>query len=243
MKTSAFQPKTNNDSLDSTNISQEVISTESGFFTPSRVGFLISFVAHAAFALSFLDIFSNLDLRQDGDNITTIALATFQTPSNDDVETPKPKPIERKKHHHHREIIKEHGKLAKKEEEYIPPAKAPNAKPDEKMDEGEVIQTLSYRTGQEDELFSKIKRAIDKRNKYPHMARKRGMEGEVIVEFIIYKDGRVANIRIVKACPHEPLNTAVVTAIKKARADFPQLKVTTKIEIPIVYELKMADKI
>ncbi|WP_304367022.1 energy transducer TonB, partial [uncultured Helicobacter sp.] len=165
--------------------------------------------------------------------------ATFQNPSNEEnIENPKPKPITHKKRHYHKEILKENGKLSKKEEEVIPPAQSPKAKPDEKAEEGDVIQTLSYRDGSEDELFSKIKRAIERKNKYPPMARKRGLEGEVIVEFVIYKDGRLADIRIVKPS-HDPFNVAALNAIRKAQNDFPILNISTKIELPIVYELKM----
>lgn len=231
MKTLESQPKQNN--------TYNLLSQNSHFFTSNRAGFLISFAVHAGLVLMLFDFFHNIDLQQNGDNITTIALATFQNPSNEEnVDTPKPQPVIQKKKHHHKEIVKEHGKLAKKEEEITPPAQTPKAKPSEKIEEGDVIQTLSYRDGSEDELFSKIKRAIDRKNKYPTMARKRGLEGEVVVEFIIYKDGRVANIRLVKACPHDPFNIAAINAIKKAQHDFPILNVTTKIELPIVYELK-----
>ncbi|TLD97883.1 energy transducer TonB [Helicobacter jaachi] len=219
-----------------------ISQSKSPFFTPNRIGFSLSLIAHLAFALMFYDYFHNIDVQQNGDEITSIALATFQTPSNEPVvEPPKPQPIVKpKKKHHRKEIVKEHGKLAKKEEEVVPPTPTPQAKPDEKVEEGEMIQTLSYRNGEEDEVFAKIKRAIERRNKYPNMAKKRGLEGEVIVEFIIYKDGKVSNIRIVKPCPHESFNTAAINAVRKAQGDFPSLDVTTKIELPIVYELKMS---
>lgn len=202
------------------------------------VGLGISFILHALLFFMLFDLFHNVDVRQDGDSITTIALATFQAPSqiDEEVENPKPKP-EKPKKKHRKEIIKDHGKLAKQEEAMIEPTKAPKAKPDETKNEGDVIQTLSYKNGQEDERFAKIKRAIEKRNKYPPMMRKRGLEGEVVVEFIIHKDGRVADIRIIKACRHDPFNTAAVSAIKRAQSDFPTLSFTTRIEIPIVYEL------
>ncbi len=230
MKTSVSQPKTNSNPQ----------CNNKSFSTSMRTGFIISAVLHVALALTFYDFFHNkMELQQSGDNITTIALATFQNPSNEEnIENPKPKPITHKKRHYHKEILKENGKLSKKEEEVIPPAQSPKAKPDEKAEEGDVIQTLSYRDGSEDELFSKIKRAIERKNKYPPMARKRGLEGEVIVEFVIYKDGRLADIRIVKPS-HDPFNVAALNAIRKAQNDFPILNISTKIELPIVYELKM----
>ncbi|CAM3352124.1 energy transducer TonB [Helicobacter labetoulli] len=227
MKTLAFQQNPNK------NIAK------SSFLTPTRLGFAISFVLHIGLVVWLFGVFHNVELQQNGDNITTIALATFQTPSNqDNVENPKPTRTQQHKKRIQKEIVKQQGKLAKQEETSPPPTPAPKAKPDEKAEEGEIIQTLSYRNGDEDENFSQIKRAIDRKNKYPNMARKRGLEGEVIVEFVIYKDGKVASIRIIKPCPHDPFNVAALNAIKKAQGDFPRLSVTTKIELPIVYELK-----
>lgn len=210
------------------------------FLMPSVIGFALSMIVHLSFAAVFFVRFHNIDVQQHGDHITTISLATFQAPSNqEDVENPKPKPIVHKKRHHHKEIVKEEGKLAKQEEvQPTPESKAPKAKPDEKKEEGEIVQTLSYKDGDDDEVFAKIKRAIDRKNKYPSIARKRGLEGEVVVEFVIYRDGRVADVRVSKACPHDPFNVAAVNAVKKAQADFPTLSVTTKIEIPIVYQLE-----
>ncbi len=274
MKTLAFQQNPNKN------------VAKSSFLTPTCLGFVISFVLHIGLVVWLFGVFHNVELQQNGDNITTIALATFQTPSNqDNVENPKPTPTHPHKKQIQKEIVKQQGKLAKQEELSQPPTPAPKAKPDEKAEEGEIIQTLSYRNGDEDETFSQIKRAIDRKNKYPNMARKRakpdekaeegeiiqtlsyrngdedetfsqikraidrknkypnmarkrGLEGEVIVEFVIYKDGKVANIRIIKPCPHDPFNVAALNAIKKAQGDFPSLSVTTKIELPIVYELK-----
>ncbi|TLD80436.1 energy transducer TonB [Helicobacter sp. MIT 05-5293] len=222
MKTLAFQPKQNK-------------STKS--ISSSKIGFTISLALHGALLMLFYNHFHQIDLQQDGDAFTTISLATFQTPSNEEQIDPKPKPIVHKKKKHHKEIFKEYGKLAQQEEE-IPPSKQPKAQPDEKIEEGDMIQTLSYRNGEEDEVFSKIKRAIDRKNRYPTMARKRGLEGEVIVEFVIYKDGRVANIKVTKPCSHNLFNEAAVIAIRKAQSDFPTLSFTTKVEIPIVYELE-----
>ncbi|MCX2716474.1 energy transducer TonB [Helicobacter sp. MIT 21-1697] len=242
MKTSAFQQNPSNpyqNSKQHLHFEQTYQKNKQNtFFTSHKIAFALSFVLHFAFAMTFYTYFYHTDFAQNGDNITTLALATFQTPSQqEEVETPKPKPLVHKTKHQHKEIIKEEGKLAKKEEEVSPTNKAPKAKPNEKIEEGEIIQTLSYKNGSEDDLFSKIKSAIDRRTKYPTMARKRGLEGEVIVEFIIYQNGKVANIRLIKACEYEPFNTAAINAIKKAQDDFPTLSSTTKIELPIKYEL------
>lgn len=218
MKILAFQPK---------NKSTKSISS-------SKIGFTISLALHGALLMLFYNHLHHIDFQQDGDTFTTISLATFQTPSNE--EQIEPKPVVHKKKKHHEEIFKEYGKLAQQEE--TSPSKQPKAQPNEKIEEGEMIQTLSYRNGEEDEVFSKIKRAIDRKNKYPPMARKRELEGEVIVEFIIGKDGKVANIKVTKPCSHNLLNEAAMIAIRKAQSDFPTLSFTAKVEIPIIYELE-----
>lgn len=240
MKTSVFQLNPNNQYQNMYNLSLEQTyqkNKQDAFLTHNKIAFILSFVLHLCLVTAFYKHFHNSDLAQNGDYITTLALATFQTPSNQEVENPQPKPIIHKKKKYHKEFVKEHGKFTKKEEESLTSSKTPKAKPDEKIEEGDRIQTLSFHAGSEDELFSKIQRAIDRKNKYPPMARKRGLEGEVVVEFIIYKDGKVANIRLVKPCSHDPFNIAAINAIKKAQNDFPRLSETTKIRLPIIYEL------
>lgn len=214
---------------------------QASFFTSSRLGFGVSLILHIGLLVWLFDVFHSMDLQQSGDNVTTISLATFQTPSQEVqevIEQPKSQPTPHKKRHHRKEIVKEEGRLAKQEEVSPPSTPAPKAKPDEKVEEGEIIQTLSYKNGDEDETLSKIKRAIDRRNKYPPMARKRGLEGEVVVEFVVYKDGRVDNIRIIKPCVHDAFNVAALNAVKKAQSDFPTLSVNTRIQFPVVYELR-----
>lgn len=212
-------------------------SQSNSLFNASKIGFSVSLVIHCVLAFTLFEHFHNLELKQDGDNITTIALATFQNPSEqEEVENLKPKPNPQIKKQRHKEIFKETGKLANVKNE-TKPSESPKAKPDVKQEEGERIQTLSYKDGKEDEIFGKIKRAIDRKNKYPSIARKRGLEGEVIVEFIIYENGKVGEIQVTKPCPYEPFNVAAVNAIKKAQNDFPGLSLPTKIEIPIVYKL------
>lgn len=206
-------------------------------FNASKIGFSVSLVIHCALAFTLFEHFHDLELKEDGDSITTIALATFQNPSEQEkIENPEPKPTPQIKKQQHKERYKKTGKLANAKSE-TKPSESPKAKADVKQEEGEQIQKLSYKDGKEDEIFGKIKRAIDRKNKYPSIARKRGLEGEVIVEFIIYENGKVGEIQVTKPCPYEPLNIAAVNAIKKAQNEFPGLSSPTKIEIPIVYKL------
>lgn len=228
MKTLAFQQKTNKQPK-----SNAVNSSAS---KASYAGFAISFLLHFALFATLYDFFQEMDLQQNGDNVTTISLATFTHSSNENtIDTPKP--IIHKKKHHHKEIIKEEGKIAKETGEITPQSKAPKTEQSEKLEEGDVIQTLAFNEGSKDELFSKIQSAIDRRNKYPPMARKQGLEDKVVVEFIIHKNGDVSHIHLIEPCPHHSLNFAALNAVKRAQKAFPRLEHTTRIRLPIIYKL------
>ena len=105
---------------------------------------------HIGLVVWLFGAFHNVELQQNGDNITTIALATFQTlfksrkcgKAKALTHTTKKQILKRE--------VKEQGKLAKqRSREALPPTTAPKAKPDEKAEEDEIIQTLSYKNGDE----------------------------------------------------------------------------------------------
>ena len=227
MKTLVFQQKINN-------LFNKTNAHNSNEHISNYAGFIISLALHLALFFSLYGVFYNMDLRQNGESITTLSLATFMDTSNED-SVSETKPIVKKQKH--REITKHDGKLAKQEEIITPPQNPPKAQPSENLEEGDVIQTLTFNDGSEDELFSKLKRAIDRKSKYPPMARKQGLEGRVVVEFVIHKNGGVSHIQLVESCPHKSLNLAALNAIKQAQNDFPIFTQTTKNRLPIVYEL------
>jgi len=85
----------------------------------------------------------------------------------------------------------------------------------EKMDEGDRIDinTTEYRfIG----YFSQMRRAIELVWTYPMDAARRGMQGEVGLEFTINKDGTTSRIRVIRSSGYEILDKAIVQAIKLA---------------------------
>lgn len=97
---------------------------------------------------------------------------------------------------------------------------------------GGGVQTLDKNS----ELFIMIKSIIDKNNQYPRMARKRGIEGSVVVEFVLFKNGDISDIKILTKA-HKSLNQSAVNAIKRSYKDFPSMDNNVRISITISYEL------
>ncbi|MDA3945420.1 MAG: energy transducer TonB, partial [Helicobacteraceae bacterium] len=72
---------------------------------------------------------------------------------------------------------------------------------------------------------------------YPRMARKRGIEGTVIVRFELLASGKVKNIIIVEAS-RKILGQAAVTTIKRLNGKFPLPSERLFLNVPIMYRLR-----
>ncbi len=86
---------------------------------------------------------------------------------------------------------------------------------DEKLAEGDRvdINTSDYRfIG----YFTLMRKAIEAVWFYPSDAARRGLQGEVALEFTIFKDGTVKGVRILQSSGYEILDRAIVEAIKTA---------------------------
>ena len=84
--------------------------------------------------------------------------------------------------------------------------------------------------------FAYIKERIEKEFVYPRMARRRGMEGKVIVSFVICEDGTVHGIKIVESSGHKILDKNAVACVKRA-APFPPPPTRAELIFPITYML------
>jgi len=83
--------------------------------------------------------------------------------------------------------------------------------------------------------------AIQKAVIYPEIAREAGIEGTVIVQATIGKDGRVQETVILKGIPKTGLDEAAMDAIKtiKWKPAYQRDKpVTVRISVPVVFRLK-----
>ena len=64
--------------------------------------------------------------------------------------------------------------------------------------------------------FTSMRKAIELVWNYPPEASRRGLQGEVSLEFAIGKDGRTSHIRVLKSSGYEVLDHAIIDAIKLA---------------------------
>lgn len=84
--------------------------------------------------------------------------------------------------------------------------------------------------------FAYIKDKIEKEIVYPWIARRRGLEGKVILSFVICEDGTVHGINIVEKSGHTILDKSAVATVKRA-APFPAPPIRAEIVIPLSYRL------
>lgn len=89
--------------------------------------------------------------------------------------------------------------------------------------------------GSSSDLIGMIRRAIDRSKHYPLIAKKRGVEGTVSLEFTINGRGRPENVRVVKSSGSDMLDAA---ALRTVSAAAPLPVVEGVLEIPIVYRIE-----
>lgn len=103
---------------------------------------------------------------------------------------------------------------------------------DDNVDEGDRIDlnTAEYKYIS---YFTKIRKAINLVWVYPTEAARRGMSGEVQVEWTIMKDGSIKRVRVIKSSGYDILDDAIVNALKLA-SPFPNLPVAWKVERKVI---------
>jgi TonB family protein len=102
-----------------------------------------------------------------------------------------------------------------------------------KVEPGGLSVRIAESQGRQD-LYASIRNAIDRAKVYPLLARKRKIEGTVIMEFIINNKGYPQDIRIEKSSEHEILDSAAIKTVKNS-APLPHIQ--GKIIIPIRFKL------
>ncbi|HHN66290.1 MAG TPA: energy transducer TonB [Nitrospirae bacterium] len=85
--------------------------------------------------------------------------------------------------------------------------------------------------------FNYIRDMIQGNLSYPLIARRMGWTGRVIVSFIVCKDGRVENIKVVESSGIAILDRNAVETIKKV-SPFPKPPVNARLIVPIAYVLR-----
>jgi protein TonB len=141
----------------------------------------------------------------------------------------KPKPVEKKhaKKSENKKIEEEPKKQIEKKE----------AKKEETKEQ-EALQKSNPKSYEEqflDEHLQAIVKQIQKHIVYPKRAKQLNIQGEVVLEFTILKDGSIENIKALQG--HILLKKSALSAIKKASQFFPKVQKTMTIKVPIVYSL------
>ena len=86
------------------------------------------------------------------------------------------------------------------------------------------------------EHITEIMALLRKNLYYPRMARKRGIEGKVMVRFELLENGDIRNITIIEA-ERDILARAAVTTIERLEGKFPLPNETLVLHVPIMYQL------
>jgi len=87
------------------------------------------------------------------------------------------------------------------------------------------------------EHIAEIMSLLRKNLYYPRMARKRHIQGKVIVRFELRTNGEIHNIKIIEA-GRDILGAAAVTTIERLEGKFPLPNETLVLHVPIMYQLK-----
>ena len=85
--------------------------------------------------------------------------------------------------------------------------------------------------------LNKIALLIKENLYYPRRARKRGIEGSVMVKFFLHKDGTVSHIQILSS-KSDILSRAAMKTINNLSGKFPKPSEELTLSVPINYELR-----
>lgn len=84
--------------------------------------------------------------------------------------------------------------------------------------------------------FAYIRDLIHKSITYPTLARKMGWEGKVMVSFVVSRDGRVHDVKVVQSSGRDALDRNAAETVEKT-SPFPAPPVEAEVVLPIVYRL------
>jgi protein TonB len=88
-----------------------------------------------------------------------------------------------------------------------------------------------------------VSEALQRHKRYPRVARRRGLSGKVVLDFVILPSGQITEARIVtsQSTRHDILNKAALRALQQANPlpPFPKAlkQPSLRVTLPILYEL------
>lgn len=88
--------------------------------------------------------------------------------------------------------------------------------------------------------LGRIRTMIEDAITYPSIARKLGLEGVVVVSFILKQDGYVEKVEVLTTSGSSLLDSKAVQTVLSLNGDYPPLDKTVFLKIPIAFSLKRA---
>jgi protein TonB len=73
---------------------------------------------------------------------------------------------------------------------------------------------------------------------YPMLARRLGMQGKVVISFLLTKDGYIRYIKVEESSGYKILDDNAINTVKKIEKLIPKPLVDVKIRLPIIYKLE-----
>ncbi len=98
-------------------------------------------------------------------------------------------------------------------------------------------QTLSERELYIKEKLAVISSIVQKNITYPHIARKMGWEGKVLLGIMLKEDGSLEDVKIVESSGYEILDKNALETIKRTCYLFPKPPVKVYVVLPVAYKL------
>ena len=226
--------------------------------SPTFLGFCVALIMHALALIWLAGVFKSEQVAQQGNAPITMSLASFNTNapqkaySKPAKSTPKPTKAHKKKHKTKHKIPtqeileetpeQERSQELAKNQPQTPTQETQNEQesPSNQTSEGSTQELLAHNEGIDDEFYRKVEAAIAKKHDYPQLARIRGMQGRVEVEFILDVDGSIEDIHIVRSNTGNLLNKQAIQTIKDAHKLFPVPSKRVRLKIPINYGLEQS---
>ncbi len=206
---------------------------------PSVIGFLCALSIYASVFSTIIigNLHKKVAIQENGHQTISMKIASVNSGGQQtNLSKAPPKPKKHKKHKTKPKPSKQ--PIPEQKEE---PIIQEEAKKEEKSSnitqEGNIAEALAYNEGISDEFLSQIRLAISNNNPYPRIARIRGLEGEVTVEFILNIDGSLEGLKILQSTAGDILNKTALKAINNACKQFPIPKHKVRIKVPIIYSL------
>jgi periplasmic protein TonB len=88
----------------------------------------------------------------------------------------------------------------------MPEPAVPEGESGEAMDE---VRLTDYQ--------ARLRAAIERERQYPRLAVRQRLEGDVLVAFRVWADGRMERIRVLESSGHALLDDAALTAVRRVR--------------------------